>query len=56
MPKLLLKKEREALVRIISKKDLKKQNIKKKNNYVKKAHAFIIRNLNTLLKTTLQNL
>jgi len=53
MLKLLAKKEKEALVKINSKKNLKKQNIKKKNNYVKKAHAFITRNLDIFLKTTL---
>ena len=53
MLELLLKKEREALVKINFKKNLRKQIIKKRINFIKKAHAFVIRNLDILLKTTL---
>ena len=53
MLELLLKKKREALVRTNSKENLRKQITKKKNNYVEKAHAFVARNLDILLETTL---
>jgi len=56
MLELLAKKERKALARIDFKENLKKQNVKKKINSIEKAHAFIIKNLDILLETTLQNL
>jgi len=44
MLELLLKKEKEALVKINFKRNLRKQTIKKEISFIKKAHAFIINN------------
>jgi len=52
MQELLHKEERKALALINSKRNLRKITIKKKTNFIRKAHAFIIRNLATLLRIT----
>ena len=52
MQELLHKEEREALALINSKGNLRKITIRKKTNFIRKAHASVVRNLATLLGIT----
>ena len=52
MQELLHKEEREALALTNSKGNLRKITIRKKTNFIRKAHAFVARNLATLLRIT----
>jgi len=53
MLKLLVRKGREALAQTNFKENLRKRITQRKKDSIKKAHAFVTRNLDILLETTL---
>jgi len=52
MQELLHKEKKEALALTNFKGNLRKTTIRKKTNFIRKAHAFVIKNLATLLEIT----